>query len=153
MFSLIVTIVSIALVAALAVATVYYGGNALNDGKARAELAGLLNVSAQIGAAYVLLKATEPERALTAAGLPPPPYLAAQPEGWSGGCVEHACSAQKRLGSQGHALCLEANALAGLGHTLDLTVYTMATSRFYCVSQENESGESVDYLFTFNSGQ
>lgn len=37
MFSLIITIISIALVAALALATLYYGGDAFRDGHAAAQ--------------------------------------------------------------------------------------------------------------------
>ena len=37
MFSLIITIISIALVAALAVATIYYGGDAFNQGTTKAK--------------------------------------------------------------------------------------------------------------------
>ena len=37
MFSLIITIISVALVAALALATLYYGGDAFNEGRPKAE--------------------------------------------------------------------------------------------------------------------
>ena len=43
MFSLIVTIIAIALVAALALATLYYGGSAFNQSSAKAQAAKLLN--------------------------------------------------------------------------------------------------------------
>jgi len=52
MFSLIITIISIALVAALALATLYYGGDAFTSGRAKAEAAKLTNQGQQlIGAA------------------------------------------------------------------------------------------------------
>lgn len=51
MFSLIITIISIALVAALALGTLYYGGNAFTQGTAKAEAARSLNEGQQLMAA------------------------------------------------------------------------------------------------------
>jgi hypothetical protein len=48
MFSLIITVISIALVAALALATLYYGGSAFNKGSAAAQSTQLLNESQQL---------------------------------------------------------------------------------------------------------
>lgn len=48
MFSLIITIISIALVAALALATIYYGGSAFNRGSASANATKLMTQSQQI---------------------------------------------------------------------------------------------------------
>lgn len=54
MFSLIITIISIALVAALAVASVYYGGNAFQQGTAKAQASTLVAQAQQIAAANTL---------------------------------------------------------------------------------------------------
>jgi len=54
MFSLIITIISIALVAALAVATLYYGGDAFTRGAADAAAAQLMNAGQQVQGAVVL---------------------------------------------------------------------------------------------------
>lgn len=54
MFSLIITIISIALVAALAVATIYYGGSAFTRGSADAAAAQLMNAAQQVNGAVVL---------------------------------------------------------------------------------------------------
>src|ERR1700730_4423918 len=54
MFSLIITIISIALVAALALATIYYGGSAFNRGSAQAQASTLISQAQQIAAAEVL---------------------------------------------------------------------------------------------------
>ena len=51
MFSLIITIISIALVVALVAATMYYGGSALNQGTVRADASGFLAGAQQISAA------------------------------------------------------------------------------------------------------
>lgn len=57
MFSLIITIISIALVAALALATIYYGGTTFNRGAAAATASKLLNQSQQILGADRLYRA------------------------------------------------------------------------------------------------
>ena len=57
MFSLIITIISIALVAALALATLYYGGSAFNKGAAGAVAARLINEGQQMNGAVALYKA------------------------------------------------------------------------------------------------
>jgi len=51
MFSLIITIISVALVAALALATLYYGGAAFNEGRADAEASKIINQGQQVLAA------------------------------------------------------------------------------------------------------
>jgi len=51
MFSLIITIISVALVAALALATLYYGGAAFNQGRADAEASKIINQGQQVLAA------------------------------------------------------------------------------------------------------
>lgn len=59
MFSLIITLVSIALVAALAVATLYYGGSALKTGNARAAAAAISAQSQQILGAVQVFRSTQ----------------------------------------------------------------------------------------------
>lgn len=54
MFSLIITIISIALVAALALASIYYGGNAFTSGSAKAAASSVVNQAQQISAAWVM---------------------------------------------------------------------------------------------------
>ena len=57
MFSLIITIISIALVAALALATLYYGGNAFNKGSAEANASKIINEGQQVNGAVQLARA------------------------------------------------------------------------------------------------
>lgn len=57
MFSLIITIIAIALVAALAIATIYYGGTAFNKSSDSAVVSETLNKSNQISGAFELYKA------------------------------------------------------------------------------------------------
>lgn len=56
MFSLIITIISIALVAALAIASVYYGGDAFTQGTAKANAATVVAQAQQVSAANTLYK-------------------------------------------------------------------------------------------------
>lgn len=86
MFSLIITIISIALVAALALATIYYGGSAFNKGSAEARASQLINEGQQLNGAVALAKAdfASGERGTqiaTVGGLDPA-YLAQIPTGW-----------------------------------------------------------------------
>lgn len=57
MFSLIISIISIALVAALAAATVYFGGAAFNKGSAGADASTFINAGQQIAGAFTLASA------------------------------------------------------------------------------------------------
>lgn len=59
MFSLIITIIAIALVAALALATLYYGSDAFNKGSEVAVASSVLNTGQQIAGAYQLQQATK----------------------------------------------------------------------------------------------
>lgn len=54
MFSLVLTVIGIALVAVLALATLYYGSDALTRGADRAKVAKVLNEGQQIQGALVL---------------------------------------------------------------------------------------------------
>nr|WP_298059762.1 hypothetical protein [uncultured Halomonas sp.] len=79
MFSMIITIISIALVAALAVASIYYGGDALTKGSESANVSTLMNQHQQVHGAvqmYTVEKMSAPDdmAELTGAG-----YLSSVP--------------------------------------------------------------------------
>lgn len=57
MFSLIITIIAVALVALLAVASIYYGGDVFTSGSDRSEAARFVNEAQQISSAISLYKA------------------------------------------------------------------------------------------------
>lgn len=59
MFSLIISIIAIALVAALALASIYYGGSAFQEGSADAEASTAVNQGQQIQAAVTMAKINE----------------------------------------------------------------------------------------------
>lgn len=69
MFSLIISIVSIALVVVLAAATMYYGGDALSQGRSSAEASAYVTAGQQIGGAAVMHISTQPAPPTTVADL------------------------------------------------------------------------------------
>lgn len=113
MFSLIVTIIAIALVAALAIATIYYGGSSFLQGKARADAATFVNAAQQLSGANSLYANTEGGTfADNTSVLVSEHYIKAEPDisinGWSlvGVAVEgDAPNAE---------VCAEINKLAGI---------------------------------------
>lgn len=88
MFSLIITIISIALVAALALATLYYGGDAFNRGSAAAQASRLINEGQQVNGAVAIYKADLQADNATAvtdlAGLATAGYLSQVPGSFAG---------------------------------------------------------------------
>lgn len=79
MFSLIISIISIALVAALAVATIYFGGSQLTQGTAKARAAQLINAGQQVNGAFAVAANDGAARG-TVAQLVSGNYLAAAPQ-------------------------------------------------------------------------
>lgn len=65
MFSLIISIVSIALIVAVTAATMYYGGDGLSQGRATAEASAYVTAAQQIGGAATMHAATQPAPATT----------------------------------------------------------------------------------------
>lgn len=59
MFSIIIVVISIVLVAALAAATVYYGSDSFNKGTAKAKAAEIINQAEMIKGAFTAYKVTE----------------------------------------------------------------------------------------------
>tara|TARA_Y100001960_G_scaffold303515_1_gene355672 strand:- start:30 stop:479 length:450 start_codon:yes stop_codon:yes gene_type:complete len=59
MFSLIISIIAIALVAALALASIYYGGDAFQEGTAKAEASTVINQGQQVQAAVTMSEIDE----------------------------------------------------------------------------------------------
>lgn len=57
MFNLIITIISIGLIAALALASIYYGGDAFSQGSAKAAASTVVSQAQQVSAANTLYKA------------------------------------------------------------------------------------------------
>lgn len=81
MFSLIITIVSIALVVALVAATMYYGSDVADKGRSEATVAQSLNELAQVKAALTSYHAQTGQHAPNLQALVPD-YMTSVPEGW-----------------------------------------------------------------------
>lgn len=79
MFSLIITIISIALVAALAVATIYYGGDAFNQGTTKAKASTIVNQAQQVAGANTLFKSNTGSFASDVSALVSNAYLGSAP--------------------------------------------------------------------------
>lgn len=108
MFSLIITIISIALVAALALATVYYGGASWTHGQAAAEAARLLNEASQVRGAVAVYRANEGTAPADVATLVSAEYLKTALPGWTfvDGALVQAASSEDA--------CLVANQKLGI---------------------------------------
>lgn len=153
MFSLVITIISIALVSALVLATLYFGGNAFNKGSEKADASKLINIGQQIAAAFTLRDVDASSGvavpSLTAQGLPDSNYLTSTPIGWSALCSGGLCQVKTELGLSAIETCKAVNVRAGLGATLELTVFAMATSLFHCSAVLDEAGQATGYVFNF----
>ena len=79
MFNLIISIIAIALVVALAGASLYYGGDAFSKGSSEAKAATYVNQAQQIQAAATLFRATSGSKPATVAALTPS-HLASLPK-------------------------------------------------------------------------
>lgn len=79
MFSLIITIVSIALVVALVAATMYHGGDTLTQGRTTADAAAFVAGAQQVGGAAVMYLSLEGSEATSVDQLVTAKYLASAP--------------------------------------------------------------------------
>lgn len=113
MFSLIITIISIALVAALALATLYYGGDAFNKGTAGAEASRLINEGQQVNGAVALAKA-DANPATTLAGLVTAGYLSQLPGSFSGAGAVLVDGSQDLTVASSALVCEEVQKRAGV---------------------------------------
>lgn len=82
MFSLIITIISIALIAALAAATIYYGGDAFSKGTLKADASTLINQGQQVAGAMTLYSVDKSQDAADVTALVTDGYLQANPGSW-----------------------------------------------------------------------
>lgn len=141
MFSLIITIISIALVAALALATIYYGGNAFNKGSAEAKASQLINEGQQINGAVAMYKA-DAAAASVAGGTVftgistlsalSPSYLAQVPAGWTG----TAADGQAVSAAVSTEVCEAVNKKAGMADPATVVAGDLAGKVYGCVTGE-----------------
>ena len=127
MFSLIITIVSIALVVALVAATMYHGGDTLTQGRTTADAAAFVSGAQQIGGAQVMHISLESTPALTI----------------SGGAAGTDLVLDKYLAS--------APVVKGTGWTLDTAaklVKNVALTKDVCLAIDKSAGVSAATLAT-----
>jgi len=157
MFSLIITIISIALVAALALATIYYGGSAFNKGSADAKASQFINEGQQLTGAITMNKADATAdttgtvvAATTVAGLAPK-YLSQIPQGWLGTAA---------IGPGGDAtsivthssvrddVCSSINAKAGLPAS-GVTTQANVTTQYGCFGGGSGGGTAGTLVYKY----
>jgi hypothetical protein len=152
MFSLIVTIIGLALVLGFIVFTLYHGGATLSAGRTNATGIGLVTFAEQTATALYLREAqgqgmaageTFPVSALGNR------YMHSAPEGWHVVCGESVCRVVRQIPADQADVCLAVNADAGLGRTLDLAVYDLVHARYHCLEQLDEQGDTVGYQFNY----
>lgn len=159
MFSLIITIISIALVAALALATLYYGGAAFNKGSAGAQAARLINEGQQINGAVQVLKADVAANSVVGGVIPTdiaglaPNYMSQVPAKWDAATLLTAGTVlTSDVVSQ--EVCDEVNKRAGIGTklvdgaTVAEDVTTGTASIYGCVTAAADAAKlKVFYKF------
>ncbi len=153
MFSLIVTLIAIALVAALALASLYYGSEGLARGASQARAVELIGTGAQIAAALQLQDADAvardgaPQNAFS--GLPTQPYLVSAPAGWTAQCGPVLCQASVALDLKGAGACAEVNRKAGFGEAAQASVEQQARSVFFCAEELDAQGAVTGHVFNY----
>ena len=162
MFSLIITVISIALISLIALATLYFGGDSFNEGSAKAAAATVVNQASQISGANTLHYLDEQAYAADTAALVTGDYLASTPNPGKisadsyvlGGATDSTIS----LTGVNVALCEAVNTQAGV--TVDLTAISVDTTpsngipdeledvQFGCVATNVTAGSEA-YKFIF----
>lgn len=156
MFSLIITIISIALVAALALATLYYGGSAFNRGSAGATASQLINEGQQLNGAVSIAKADIAAGVNTQANLVSElvdfKYLSQLPASFSGSAtvdfitpVSPATSVTVTKADIGIDVCKEVEKRAGRTEPADIdSAPATLTGVYGCV----KNGTKADFVYT-----
>lgn len=134
MFNLIISIIAIALVVVLAIASLYYGSDAFNEGKLKAEAAQLRNEGSQIASAAMVYKARGGDLSsvdFTLNTLVEQEYLKKVPENWSPDTDVLIYPIDSSEHPKAENLCFVANKQAGF--TFDalgpsMSVYSLDTT-------------------------
>ena len=147
MFSLIITIISIALVAALALATLYYGGSAFNKGADGATAAKLINEGQQINGAVTIYKAdlaAGGAAVTTVAALVTATYLSQVPASFDGATLLSTNVAEAKTNPTG-TVCNEINKRAGY----TTGAVTSASGIYGCEQAVAGNGVAGKFFFKF----
>lgn len=147
MFSLIITIISIALVAALAVATIYYGGDAFNQGSSKARASTIVNQAQQIVGANTLLRAETGSFAASMSDLQDGGYLASLPATAN---LTYVLSTDNVITATGTALtqevCEKIEEVAGRADTV-AEAGSQPANQFGCYDATVGAGEAHTFYF------
>lgn len=149
MFNLIITIISIGLIAALALASIYYGGDAFSQGSAKAAASTVVSQAQQISAANVLFKSATSGANATSVGDLNPDYLASIPvlpaevsstpltlnDGSVVGVFDGAAAA---------AVCNAINEQVGLDPVDTLTEVAAVTAQYGCYT---DSSDGISFIY------
>lgn len=111
MFSMIITVVAIVLIALLALATIFYGGDIFNRGNQKANAAKMISDIAQIEGAIDVHRTREGMRPETESDLVPQ-YLHTLPMGWEPDAVRHGY--MRYTGKITVETCIEVNDFLGI---------------------------------------
>ena len=153
MFSLIITIVSIALVVALVAATMYHGGDTLTQGRAKADAAAFVSGAQQVSGAAVMYASLEGQDAADAATLVTGKYLSGIPSVKGDGLVIGASGSNRAITSSVNAedVCVAINKSAGLTDAEAQTAADAATlgtnQAFGCYTSADPAG--FEFAFKF----
>ncbi len=152
MFSLIITIVSIALVVALVAATMAYTST-LTQGRSHADAATLVAQAQQVALAVQVRTAMAdvgvPKNQSTPAETLSPDYLRSIPAGWFINCGDTVCQVSKALPPEALETCLTVNDRAGLGKTVSVTVFDLLNSSFNCTERLDGDSNLMGYQFDY----
>lgn len=149
MFSLIITIVSIALVVALVAATMYHGGDTLTQGRAKADAAAFVSGAQQVSGAAVMYQSLEGVEAADTAALVTGKYLSSVPSVKGSGLVIADVGGQRvaQSGVDAQDVCVAINKSSGLSDAEAATTAaanTVPTGAFGCYSPADG-----DFSFVF----
>ena len=155
MFSLIITIISIALVAALAVATIYYGGSAFSSGSAKAIAATIVSNAQQVTGANVLYANDNSGTYASTISTLVPAYLASQPVPPANGASTYAVSSSNVFTATvaNQQICSAIDATVGITSIPTAAPAAATATQYYCYSSTGTgTGATATYDFVYTGG-
>lgn len=152
MFSLIITIVSIALVVALVAATMYHGGDTLTTGRAKADAAAYVSGAQQISGAAVMYQSLEAAPAADVAALVTGKYLSSPPALKNGNVFVIGTNGTDRVVTAGVAaadVCEAINKSAGMSDADAKTAAAAATAPATAFGCYTSAADTLTFQFKF----
>lgn len=134
MFSLIITIVSIALVVALVAATMYHGGDTLTQGRTTADAAAFVSGGQQIAGAQVMRLSLVGTEAADVATLITDKYLSSAPVIQGSAWVIDTANNLLTSTVTEDAVCIAINKSAGFADATAVDAATVGSQSYGCVN-------------------